>query len=234
MIKGDKMDYFGLAGYSNDELKKMGYIVWMPVQEKGSWIGEGDTFTFINMLGNGLRAWESGSYGGWGGKTSKVVTNIFSYPADTSAQSMISSITELSEKRTDEPVYPSFFPAAQRDFAARFKWSVTPDFSDANHEPVIKVEGPLNILVAAGEKIRLNGSVSDPDGDTVSVRWWQFRTGSYPGEVSITDMSSSKTELFIPKDATAGQTIHIVLEGSDNGSPSLSRYQRIIITVKDR
>ena len=46
----------------------MGYIVWMPVQEKGSWLGEGDDFTFMNMLGNGLRAYEEGSYGGWGGR----------------------------------------------------------------------------------------------------------------------------------------------------------------------
>ncbi|MFS2190141.1 nucleoside hydrolase-like domain-containing protein [Mucilaginibacter sp. Mucisp84] len=56
MVKGDIMDYFGLSGHTNDELKKMGYIVWMPVQEKGSWLGEGDDPTFMNMLDNGLRA----------------------------------------------------------------------------------------------------------------------------------------------------------------------------------
>ena len=68
MVKGDIMDYFGLPGYSNDELKKMGYVVWMPVQTKGSWLGEGDDHTFMNMPGNGLRAYEAGSYGGWGGR----------------------------------------------------------------------------------------------------------------------------------------------------------------------
>ena len=31
MVKGDIMDYFGIAGHSNEELKKMGYVVWMPV-----------------------------------------------------------------------------------------------------------------------------------------------------------------------------------------------------------
>jgi hypothetical protein len=232
MIKGDKMDYFGLAGYSNDELKKMGYIVWMPVQEKGSWIGEGDTFTFINMLENGLRAWESGSYGGWGGKTSAVVTNIFSYPSDTSAQGMVATLSTLPEKSTGDIAYPNFFPAAQSDFAARFKWSVTPNYSDANHAPVIKVEGPLQILAAAGEKIRLNGSVSDPDGDAVSVKWWQFRTGSYPHEVNITNTASLQTEVSVPGDALSGQTIHLVLEGTDNSTPALSTYQRVIITVK--
>ena len=40
MVKGDIMDYFGVAGKSNAELKKMGYVVWMPVQPKGSWLGK--------------------------------------------------------------------------------------------------------------------------------------------------------------------------------------------------
>jgi hypothetical protein len=233
MIKGDKMDYFGLAGYSNDELKKMGYVVWMPVQEKGSWLGEGDTFTFINMTGNGLRAFEAGSYGGWGGKTSDIASDIFTYPSDTSAQGMIANLSALS-KSADGNAYPDFFPAAQNDFAARFNWSVTPGYSDANHEPVVKVEGSLNVLAAAGQKIRLNGSVTDPDGDAVSTRWWQFQAGSYHKSVSLSIQDSLQTEVLIPYDALSGQTIHIILEGTDNGSPALTRYQRVIITVKDK
>ncbi|MBP1609162.1 MAG: hypothetical protein H6Q04_1397 [Acidobacteria bacterium] len=37
----------------------MGYIVWTPVQEKGSFLGEGDTGTFLNLIENGLRAIEN-------------------------------------------------------------------------------------------------------------------------------------------------------------------------------
>ncbi|HPP92640.1 MAG TPA: DUF1593 domain-containing protein, partial [Bacteroidales bacterium] len=50
MVKGDRLDYFGLSGYTDEQLRKMGYIVWMPVQKKGSWLGEGDNHTFMNML----------------------------------------------------------------------------------------------------------------------------------------------------------------------------------------
>src|SRR5690606_39793105 len=46
----------------------MGYIVWMPVQEPGSWISEGDSPTFLNLLDNGLRADEDSAFGGWGGR----------------------------------------------------------------------------------------------------------------------------------------------------------------------
>ena len=209
-VKGDIMDYFGLTGYSNDELKKKGYVVWMPVQPKGSWLGEGDDHTFMNMPGNGLRAYEAGSYGGWGGR-----------------------VAELN-KSGKKIAYPDFFPQAQRDFAARLKWSVTPTYKNANHEPVAKIEGPLNILASAGEKIRINGNVSDPDGNSVTITWWQFQVGSYPNKVNISNPNPARAEVLIPNDAIGGQTIHLILEATDNGTPSLTSYQRIIITVKDK
>ena len=237
MVKGDIMDYFGIAGHTIEELRKMGYVVWMPVQEKGSWLGEGDNPTFMNMPGNGLRAFEAGSYGGWGGREliDPNAKNIFFQTGDTSSRAMaaaLSSSTTQANKAADAMAYPNFFPAAQQDFAARLKWSVTPKYSGANHEPVVKIEGPLNIMASAGEKIRLNGAVSDPDGNAVAIKWWQFRVGTYSNKVTINNPESKQAEVEVPKDAVSGQTIHVVLEATDNGSPSLTRYQRVIITVR--
>ncbi|MFN8240155.1 MAG: DUF1593 domain-containing protein [Bacteroidales bacterium] len=233
MVKGDKMDYFGLSGYTSEELKKMGYLVWMPVQTSGSWLGEGDTFTYMNMLGNGLRAFEDGTYGGWGGR--QVKGNAISFQlSDTSAAAMSDAITAMSKKSGDntrEQVVPDFFPAAQNDFAARMKWSVTSQYSKANHEPVVKIEGPLLVLVHPGDKIRLNGSVTDPDGDQVSVIWWQFRVGTFSGKLSLTNQLTNSVSLTVPKDAKQGETIHLVFEATDNGAPSLTRYQRVILSV---
>jgi hypothetical protein len=244
MLKGDIMDYFGLSGYTNDELRKMGYAVWMPVQAKGSWLGEGDDPTFMNMLGNGLRAYEKGSYGGWGGRetASGEIMNFSFPPADstsngTDASDMAAALSTLNNQlneRSGQSAYPDFLPQAQRDFAARLKWSVTAKYQDANHEPVVKIEGPLNILASAGEKIRLNGAVSDPDGNALTIRWWQFNAGSYQGKVIISNPDSRQAEIIIPKDAAGGQTIHVILEAYDNGTPSLTSYQRVIITVKDK
>lgn len=235
MVKGDIMDYFGLAGYTDDQLRKMGYVVWMPVQPKGSWLGEGDNPTFMNMLANGLRAYEDGSYGGWGGRQITDQSQAISFQmSDTSQQAMVSVLS--SANRADRGVndFPDFFAAAQHDFAARLKWSVTPKYSDANHEPVVKIEGPLHVLASAGETIRLNGQVTDPDGDKLTVRWWQFRVGTSPHEVIISDPASLQARVTVPKDAVTGQTIHLVLEGSDNGKPALTRYQRVIVTVRSR
>jgi hypothetical protein len=114
------------------------------------------------------------------------------------------------------------------------KWSVTPKYSDANHAPVIKIEGPLMVLASPGETIRLNSNVTDPDKNKISVKWWQFQVGTYPGKVNIVSPAAQQTKITIPTDAVAGQTIHLVLEATDNGMPALTSYQRVIITVRSR
>src|SRR5207247_1734353 len=67
MVKGDIFDYFGLSGYTADQLKAKGYIVWTPPRPKGEFLGEGDTFTFLNLLDNGLLGYEEERSGGWAG-----------------------------------------------------------------------------------------------------------------------------------------------------------------------
>lgn len=203
MVEGDIFDYFGFSGISADELRKKGYIVWSPIQEKGSWLGEGDTHTFLNFIDNGLRAYEDPTYGGWSGR-----------------------------KRTGESQtpMPNFLPAAQNGLAARFKWSVSPNYTDANHEPIINA--PTTLTAAPGEKVKLKVTVDDPDGDILSVNWWQFKVGSYQGDIAVDNPSSPSTTFIIPDDAEQGQTIHLILEAKDNGSPQLTRYHRVIVTVK--
>lgn len=235
MVKGDIMDYFGLSGYTDKQLRKMGYVVWMPVQEKGSWLGEGDDGTFMNMLGNGLRAYEDGTFGGWGGlKLINQESDMLLYPAgDTSQQAMVAALSSMTEQLNKTAnAFPDFFPAAQNDFAARLKWAITPKYAGANHDPLISIEGPLSLLASPGETIRLNGKVSDPDGDNVSVKWWQFQVGTYRNAVTIENSNNVITKISIPKDAVAGQTIHLILEATDNGSPAITRYLRVIITIR--
>lgn len=233
MVKDDIMDYFGFSGYTDAQLRKMGYVVWMPVQPKGSWLGEGDNHTFMNMLGNGLRAFEVATYGGWGGRKIIRESEAINFQvSDTSQQAMVSALGSMNNSSANE--YPNFFPSAQLDFAARLKWSVTPKYSDANHAPVVKIEGPSMVLAAAGETIRLNGYVTDPDKDKISIKWWQFAVGTFPNKVSFSAPTALQTKVTIPKDAVAGQTIHLILEGTDNGTPALTSYQRIIITIRGR
>ena len=54
----------------------------------------------------------------------------------------------------------------------------------------LKIDGPLNVMAFATEKIRLNGAIFDPDGNAVSIKWWQFVVGTYPGNVTISTPDS--------------------------------------------
>ncbi len=233
MVPGDKLDYFGMSGYTDAQLKQMGYIVWMPVQPKGAWLGEGDNHTFMNMLGNGLRAFESGDYGGWGGRSEQGMQGISFAMADTSAQGMVNALSGTSRPATQSG-YPNFFPAAQRDFAARMLWSVTPRYADANHAPRVRIDGPLELVVYAGQSVRLAGTVADPDGHAVVLKWWQFMLPDTRSTVEVATPANPQTRIAIPKDAKPGEAYHIILEATDNGSPALTAYQRVIMTVKGR
>ncbi len=127
---------------------------------------------------------------------------------------------------------PNFTPAAQNDFAARMKWSVTPTYAGANHGPVVAVRGGARVSARPGETVRLEGTASDPDGNAVAVRWWRWKdVDTYPGDVSLSDPTALTTRLQVPNDAAPGQTIQLVLEATDDGTPALTRYQRVIVSV---
>jgi hypothetical protein len=241
MVPGDKYDYFGIAGQSTAELRAKGYIVWLPPRPKGEFLGEGDTFTFFNLIGNGLGAYRDETPGGWGGR---VVVNPASLSAAPAAapggagggmEAFMRSLEGIGPEgpatRPPSPK-PNFAPAAQNDFAARMQWSVTPTYAGANHEPVVTIRGSAHISARPGETVRLEGIASDPDGNALSVRWWRWKdVDTYPGDVSVQDSTSPSARLRVPHDATAGQTIQLVLEATDDGRPPLTRYQRVVVTV---
>lgn len=231
MVKDDKVDYFGFSGYTDEELKAMGYFVWMPVQEKGSWLGEGDNHTFMNMVGNGLRAFEKGYFGGWGGRelTMRSQGDVTGFATQGTADDMAQM---LGSRTVTQEGFPNFFPQAQHDFAERLKWSITPRFEDANHAPQVRLEGPLTLMASPGQKVKLHAWTSDPDGDEVSVSWFQLPVVTFGGEVTFSQKTGSKTEVAIPENAQTGQQIHVVLQATDQGSPSLTSYQRVVIQIR--
>jgi hypothetical protein len=270
MAKGDRTDYFGLSGYTAEQLREMGYLVWTPPREKGSFISEGDTPTFLNLLANGLRAYENGYWGGWGGRRrpdgptagrggAAVVPagptdpgnpgtapglappgSNANAPKASAAPPGAGPVPGGRGAFANQPASPKlaavnarFFSASQNDFAARLKWSVTPKFNDANHEPKVAVKGPLDISAQAGSTVRLQGDVTDPDRNAVKVTWWQYNdAGTYPGDITLSDPAALATSFRVPDDAQAGQTVHIILEATDNGAPPLTRYQRVVVRIR--
>ena len=234
MVKGDIFDYFGLSGYTAGQLKAKGYIVWTPPRPKGEFLGEGDTFTYLDLIDNGLRGYEAGTPGGWAGQGASAATAATGQsPLPRVTINSYDDLLRLQEARGRSPSPdPDFIPAAQYGLAARLLWSVTPTYAGANHEPRVSVRGSPALSARPGETIRLEGLTSDPDGNAVTVRWWQWQeVGTYQGKVTFSNPIALATSMQVPTDAAQGQTIQLVLEATDNGRPALTRYQRVVVTV---
>jgi hypothetical protein len=128
--------------------------------------------------------------------------------------------------------------AIENDFAARMDWSITGDYSDANHHPIAVVNGDrtrqvLTVSASPGSSVALGAAgSSDPDGDELVYSWYIYdEPSSYSESVTIQDGASPTATVQIPSNA-GGQAIHVILELGDTGSPSLTVYRRVIINVQ--
>ncbi len=104
----------------------------------------------------------------------------------------------------------------------------------ANHHPVAvvgndKTRDVVQVKIKPGNKLRLDASKStDPDGDSLSYEWIYYKeASSYNGNLDITAIKSV-AEIIIPADSK-GKDFHIVLRVTDNGTPALTSYRRIIV-----
>lgn len=191
-------------------------------------ISEGDSPSYFFLLNYGLRSREDPSYGGLGGR---FVRND-SIPNRWEDGKHVTDFNPYTGQQ--ETSYPQvrWIETLQNDFAARADWCVM-DYDVANHAPVVTLDHAADLEAKAGDKIRLSGSAKDPDGNQLNYSWWQYiEAGTYDDAVAIEDANSAESSLVIPEDAETGDTIHIILEVTDNGTPNLSRYQRVIVTVK--
>ena len=121
----------------------------------------------------------------------------------------------------------------QNDFAARADWCVK-SYEEANHAPVVMLAHEADMQAEEGSRICLSAEgTKDPDGDKLTYRWWQYQeAGTYGKCIDLQDANDQRLWLQIPSDIQKGETIHMICEVSDNGTPSLTRYQRVVITIK--
>ena len=215
----------------------------------GAFNAEGDTPAFLYTIPTGLRSDTSPDWGGWGGRFVKVRNNVWMDPVPdetfthpTGQWGFSNSWSKQLEHRTDpvgvqirthyfKPIW-RWLDAVQNDFAARADWCVKP-YANANHHPVVKLAHACDLNAKPGATVTLSAKgTTDPDGDALSYRWWQYaEADTYEGAVVMDNPKSIATSLTVPKDAQPGQTIHAVCEVTDDDTPPLTRYQRVVITV---
>lgn len=220
MVKNDIFDFFGYRDKTAEQLKEAGYIVWTPLQPPGAFISEGDSSVFLNLLDNGLRSYENPQWGGWGGRAELQENSVWT----------TLNVTDSAEHSSEFHV-ARWFDAAQLDFAARLQWQTSGNYAKRNHHPIIH-SATTDQQVTADELITLAVDASDPDNDELHYEWFHYaEAGSYPKQIAIASPTTANVSLQIPKDIKPGQTMHIIVKVSDNGEPSLTKYQRVVLTA---
>jgi hypothetical protein len=206
------------------------------------YIMEGDTPSFLNLIPNGLSVPQRPDWGGWGGRFDRLSDSLGLWTTTIDAA-----------KGTDGHIYSTpqatiwrWRPAFQNDFAARMSWTITPDVRSANHPPAVQLNGtggesPVEIEACPGTPITLSAKgSSDPDGDGLSNHWFWYReagglfspdvklSAETGEEISVTIGDAAHVDQFAPPST---YRVHVILEAIDNGSPTLTRYRRAILSV---
>jgi hypothetical protein len=224
-----------------------------------AFIMEGDTPSFLGLIDNGLNAWRSPDWGGWGGRYVYRQPYGETHPIWTQGGDMFSRVTSQDTVRgsdgreyvSDQATIWRWREAFQNDFAARMDWTIS-DFSHANHNPIVEINGqpgkvPILIDAQVGKPVTLDASKTrDPDGNHLHYAWFHYGeaggTGTNLSAVTIANPNqpiATVTPTAVCRPAwlpgarcTGTGTAHIILAVTDDGTPPLTSYRRVILTVK--
>lgn len=224
---GDGQKQEGDDEHIHGDLSKLKETQWGSFK-KYDFISEGDSPAFLHLIDVGLNNLENPHFGGWGGRLQQSKTN----PNRWEDGEEVADFNPVTKKM--DLAYPQirWLETLQLDFAARTDWCVK-EYEDANHAPVVELKHSNILLVKPGQKIKLRGKATDPDGDKLSYKWWQYEeVDTYDGKVNVAQSTKSKTSLLVPNDIKKGETIHVILEVTDDQFPSMARYQRVILKSK--
>ena len=209
---------------------------------------EGDTPSFLNLIANGLSDPEHPNWGGWGGRYELYTPRPQKWhlypetrPLWTDADDEVLGVDGRWHDTNHATIW-RWRSAYQNDFAARMDWTVKP-YAAANHPPVPRLSHSARLTARPGQRVDLSAEgTSDPDGDAVSYEWFYYNeAGTFPlssarsGQpLEIKNFDQPKAWFIVPTGRVMPPGLgemHIILAVTDHGTPRLTRYQRVIVTV---
>ncbi len=203
---------------------------------KLAFIMEGDTPSFLNLIPNGLAGDQDPRWGGWGGRYRLRRPHGESRPIFTNDRDTV-TLRNGQQHTSNQATIWRWREAYQHDFAARMDWCVQPR-GGANHNPVAVANGvagraPVLVTARGGESLNLSAAgSSDPDQNKITAKWFAYpEAGTVREPVQMVTHSPDEITAFVPK-VKEPATAHIVLQVTDDGTPSLTTYRRVVITIQ--
>ena len=209
---------------------------------------EGDTPSFLNLIGNGLSDPERPDWGGWGGRYELYTPPVQKWHLQAEARPIWTDAGDEvlgADGRWHTDNHATIWrwrEAYQNDFAARMDWTIQP-YDKANHPPVPKLGHPGELSAKPGERVTLSAEgTTDPDGDLLSFLWFCYPEPGTLGVSSARDgqpvpiqgFDQPRASFIVPTQRVMPPgtgTLHIILAVTDHGTPRLTRYRRVIVTV---
>jgi hypothetical protein len=227
---------------------------------KFAFIMEGDTPAFLGLTRNGLASRRSPSWGGWGGRYVHRQPYGETRPIWTQGGDLFGRVTSQdavvgADGRTyvsDQATIWRWREAFQHDLAARMDWTTAP-FERANHAPSVTVNGiggvePLALTAAVGQPLVLDAvGTRDPDGNALRYRWFHYQEAGFASGVRLAALAVdgadgpravvTPTAVCRPNWLPLGPpcstgVAHVVLAVTDDGTPSLTSYRRVVLSVR--
>lgn len=188
---------------------------------------EGDTMTFLYLVPTGMNDPDHPEWGSWAGRYGL-------NPAEAGRRYYWANQQDTWNGSTNrDNTLRRWAADLQNDFRARLEWCVKPR-EEANHPPQPHIRGDLERTVRSGREVRLDASGSrDPDGQPLQFRWLFYpEVGTYQGPMPEIRGADTAEASFTAPAVKEPQTLHVLLIATDTGTPSLTRYRRVILTVK--
>jgi hypothetical protein len=88
----------------------------------------------------------------------------------------------------------------------------------------------MHLTANPGQELLLTIETRDPDRNGIRLKAWAYpEAGSGNAGINI---GGKQAIVSIPDSAKKGDTFHVVIEGTDNGMPALTRYRRVVISIR--
>lgn len=219
---------------------------------------EGDTPSWLMLIPNGLNNPQHPEYGGWGGRYeyykpdyqsldlkgfnggvpiedephaiwTNAIDSFYVYSPAMCGRAVVKSKSKVGGHKATVWRWRA---EVQNDFAARMDWC-TKDYANANHAPNVALAHLDRLTVKSGELFTLDATgTTDPDGDNLSYLWFCYpEAGSLKKDVPINGAENIRHVTVTAPTVTKPETVHFILKVTDKGTPQMSSYKRVIVTV---